>query len=405
MNISTLLRGRELGGKSQKVRSNPSHSLICSQKVDRTVTQQRLDSLQLSRIRSIERRRNGESVFCLDVDHDQRYLLCGSCDGSVSIVDLDAPTTSKEVACPVVASVARNTRYGHDYMVVSCQWYPFDSGMFVTASSDKMLKVWDTNVMRPVETFPFAERLCHQHWSPVPATNPLIAVAAGTSNIVLIDLRSGSALQQLKWHTATVNTVQWSPTDSNILVSGGADGRVLVWDVRSAKSRLKALSTKAPSGARMKKTHVLINGLRFSQDGLFLLTIGTDQIMRVWDTAKMREKRKAAFAVPTASNFPRKLISFDVTSQGTDGLTVFVPCEDDILVARPLSSARRQLLQGHYNPVNACVYRSNYQQLYSCANDRMVLVWCPEMDERVETPTTNQAVLRDLVEDQWSDDD
>jgi DNA excision repair protein ERCC-8 len=124
--------------------------------------------------------------------------------------------------------------------------------------------------------------------------------------------------------------------------------------------------------------------------------------MRIWNTAKMREIRKAATSVPTTSNFPRKMISFDVTNQGTDGLTVIVPCEDDILVARPFEQTKRALLQGHYNPVNACVYRSNYQQLYSCANDRMVLVWCPESDERVEIPTV---ALQSLVEDHWSDDD
>lgn len=72
MNVSTLLRSRELGGKIQTTNRKPDQSLIRSSKVDRTVAQQRSDSLQLSRFRSINRRRNGESVFCLDVDREQR---------------------------------------------------------------------------------------------------------------------------------------------------------------------------------------------------------------------------------------------------------------------------------------------------------------------------------------------
>jgi DNA excision repair protein ERCC-8 len=76
-------------------------------------------------------------------------------------------------------------------MIVACQWYPHDSGMFVTASSDKTLKIWDTNRMKQIESFSFECAPRHQHWSPISdrSGNSLIAVATGTTNIELIDLR------------------------------------------------------------------------------------------------------------------------------------------------------------------------------------------------------------------------
>jgi len=69
----------------------------------------------------------------------------------VAIHDLDiVPPTADAVSCtyPVVCSVSIDSSFRHRGSVETIQWYQFDTGMFVSSGTDKLVKVWDTNLMR-----------------------------------------------------------------------------------------------------------------------------------------------------------------------------------------------------------------------------------------------------------------
>jgi len=40
----------------------------------------------------------------------------------------------------------------HKFSVETVQWYPHDTGMFVSSSFDKTMKVWDTETLKVRET-------------------------------------------------------------------------------------------------------------------------------------------------------------------------------------------------------------------------------------------------------------
>lgn len=42
----------------------------------------------------------------------------------------------------------RSSRYVHKFSVETVQWYPYDTGMFVSSSFDKTMKVWDTETLK-----------------------------------------------------------------------------------------------------------------------------------------------------------------------------------------------------------------------------------------------------------------
>lgn len=49
----------------------------------------------------------------------------------------------------------RSSQHVHKFSVETVQWYPYDTGMFVSSSFDKTMKVWDTETLKVVPaTFP-----------------------------------------------------------------------------------------------------------------------------------------------------------------------------------------------------------------------------------------------------------
>jgi len=42
----------------------------------------------------------------------------------------------------------RSNRHVHKFSVETVQWYPHDTGMFVSSSFDKTMKVWDTETLK-----------------------------------------------------------------------------------------------------------------------------------------------------------------------------------------------------------------------------------------------------------------
>lgn len=77
-----------------------------------------------------------------------RYLLSGASDGSAAVFDVWNAT---EYEAGFIAKhrnillVDKQHQNGHRFAVSAAVWYPVDTGLFVTASFDQYVKVWDTN--------------------------------------------------------------------------------------------------------------------------------------------------------------------------------------------------------------------------------------------------------------------
>lgn len=178
----------------------------------------------------------------------------------------------------------------HDFGVSCIQWWPVDSGMFILASFDHTLKVWDTNELNPVHNFDLNNRIytfdvCHQ--------NTLIATGSDQPFIRLLDLRSTSSAHTLGGHKVKTLSLKWHPKNPHLLASGGFDGEVKIWDIRRSKAclcRLDMLRTNSSVQAsnNLTKTSVKahlapVNGMVWDQLGHSLFTAGNDDKVRVWD--------------------------------------------------------------------------------------------------------------------------
>ena len=221
------------------------------------------------------------SISGLDMDSASgRFLITGSIDATVSIFDISkwgsgdnknnthhhhqqqqqhrqqqhrsSSSTYHPVArsqmVPAVSNILEVPN-GHSSSTTYVQWYPTDTGVFLSGSSDGTILVWDTNQMKPVlRVLPFAgddnidgdisNASSSATWISANLRTTggadyhslLVAGSWNHPQVKLIDIRSGASSHHLVGHQAGVSCVQWSPTNSHILASGSLDGNVLLWD-------------------------------------------------------------------------------------------------------------------------------------------------------------------------------
>ena len=74
--------------------------------------------------------------------------------------------------------------------ITAVQWYPVDSGLFMSASMDAHVRLWDANEFAVAADFPMGNPCyaARMHWSGL-----LIAVGTMGADVHLVDPRSGGA--------------------------------------------------------------------------------------------------------------------------------------------------------------------------------------------------------------------
>lgn len=211
-------------------------------------------------------------ISSIHVDRvEDRFLLVGGDDATVSIYDLskwgseeflDASNRKRNnnAGSNVSSSfsmhkpVARSRRElprmfsemssveipkGHASPVSQVQWYPVDSGAFLSSAKDGTLLIWDTNSLSPVaQCRPFqGNGICSFHLSPLRNYSTVVG-SLNDPAIKLVDIRTGASSHSLLGHGQQgISSLQWAPHNEVILASGGLDGTVRLWDIRKAGSR------------------------------------------------------------------------------------------------------------------------------------------------------------------------
>lgn len=80
-------------------------------------------------------------LTCLALEAtEERYLIGAATDSSFAIYDT-AQASGPDRAKSCLCKVDRTKREGHKYSVSCAAWYPVDSGLFVTGSYDRDVKV------------------------------------------------------------------------------------------------------------------------------------------------------------------------------------------------------------------------------------------------------------------------
>ncbi|XP_052526421.1 DNA excision repair protein ERCC-8 isoform X2 [Tympanuchus pallidicinctus] len=354
----------------------------------RAESTRRVLSLELNKDRDVERI-HGSGINTLDIEPvEGRYMLSGGSDGVIVLYDLENLSRKPNYTCKALCSVGRSHPDAHKFSVETVQWYPHDTGMFTSSSFDKTLKIWDTNTLQPADVFQFEGTVYSHHMSPFATKHCLIA-----------------------GHRQEVLAVSWSPRHEYVLATASADSKVKLWDVRRASGCLTTLDqhngekSKASSEAVNTAHNGRVNGLCYTSDGLHLLTVGTDDRMRLWNSST---GENTLVNYGKVCNESRKGLKFSV-SCGCSPEFAFVPYKTTIAVYTVFSGELITMLRGHYNTVDCCVFQPNFQELYSGSKDCNILAWIPALREPVLDDVSEKSLRRQHLnpayEDAWSSSD
>ncbi|MBZ3871986.1 DNA excision repair protein ERCC-8 [Sciurus carolinensis] len=240
-----------------------------------------------------------------------------------------------------------------------------DAGLFVRATSGfgRPCALPESGVHTEIaDVFNFEETVYSHHMSPIATKHCLVAVGTRGPKVKLCDLKSGSCSHILQGHRQEILAVSWSPRYDYILATASADSRVKLWDVRRASGCLITLDQhngKKSQAAESANTahNGKVNGLCFTSDGLHLLTVGTDNRMRLWNSSN---GENTLVNYGKVYNDSRKGLKFTV-SCGCSSEFVFVPYGSTIAVYTVYSGEQITMLKGHYKNVDCCVFQSAFQ--------------------------------------------
>ncbi|XP_041018408.1 WD repeat-containing protein ATCSA-1-like isoform X3 [Juglans microcarpa x Juglans regia] len=389
-----------------------------------------------------------------------RYLLSGASDASAAVHDVQRATDFEgggliaKHKCIFV--IDKQHERGHKYAISSAIWYPVDTGLFVTGSYDHHINVWDTNSTQVVMNFKMPGKVYRTAMSSVATSHMLIAAGTEDVQVRLCDIASGAFAHTLSGHRDGVISVEWSTSSEWVLVTGGCDGAIRFWDIRRAGCFLvldqshsqlgrrppipersaanKASTSKSLSRAQQRKLaggngakqsptarmptkgsvrqrlhpgllssqdratahYGAVTGLKLTEDGMYLLSAGSDSRLRLWDVESGCNTLVNFETVRLQTSKPIQL----ATTQ--DSALVFVPCMTAVKAFDVWSGKTSLTFRGHYEYVNCCWFSSQEQELYTGGNDRQILVWSPSSliaDELMDLQDEEQA----QDQDNWSD--
>ncbi|EDK36593.2 hypothetical protein PGUG_00690 [Meyerozyma guilliermondii ATCC 6260] len=322
---------------------------------------------------------------------DYRYVISGCADSTMKLWDVNVTDDKSNYQC--IASIPKKS--AHKFGVSCVEWWPQDTGMFVSASFDHTVKVWDTNVLEVAHEFDMTGRV---YSFDISASQALVAVAIDHPHVRLVDLRSTASSHTLPGHRGKTLSVKWHPHMENVVATGGFDGEIKLWDIRRSNSciaRLDMLRTseKGTSSASTRnevpvRAHSApVNGLVWDSMGQLLLSAGNDDKIRVWDLLSNSAppiNKLINFGPLTRNKYPQNIPMLLNSHQETELSYLLFPSDSgDIFVFRIIDGKMVSRLKRKTNSdkptsarTSAMALGAPFQgQFYGGTLDGEILTW------------------------------
>lgn len=199
-------------------------------------------------------------------DTSSRVLLSSSADKTVRLWSLE------DWNCLVVYRA-------HDSPIWDVKWSPHGY-YFLTCGHDRSARIWAQDRVSPLRMF-----VAHDSdvdvgcWHP----NGAYVFTAGDKNIRMWDLMKGTAVRLYSGHTGNITAIECSPNGST-LASADDQGAIFLWDLKEGTLK-KRMRGHGKGG---------IWSLSWSVESSVIVSGGADNSVRVWDATLKQGQAQAA---------------------------------------------------------------------------------------------------------------
>lgn len=284
--------------------------------------------------------------------------------------------------CDIASGAFAHTLSGHRDGVMTVEWSTSSEWVLVTGGCDGAIRFWD---IRRAGCF----LVLDQSQSQLGRRPPLL-------------------------ERSTANKAPMSksfPASQSVNVRSRAPQRKFAYGNGSKQSATGRTSSQAKGLVRQRlhpgmlssqdratSHYGAVTGLKVTDDGMYLLSAGSDSRLRLWD---IMSGCNTLVNFETVRLQTSKAMQLAITN---DSALVFVPCMTAVKAFDVWSGKTTMTFRGHYEYVNCCWLSLQDQELYTGGNDRQILVWSPsrlnfdEMDHG-----SREEPIHAQDQDNWSD--
>src|ERR1051326_3176181 len=230
----------------------------------------------------------------------------------------------------------------------------------------------------------------------------------------------------LEAHKGTITAMAW---EQNVLVSTGADRKLIIWQMPDCKPvqtltvpglvRAIALSpdaktlatgsdegpiqlwdtTTGKAGGKLEGHTDWVLCLAFSADGKRLASGGDDAVVRVWDVGEAKKLLEIpATPPPQPNNPPPPANRVQAVAFNTDGaLLAFGGSDGQVYLASAADGKNVRPLAGHASSITSLCFHASGTMLVSASKDRTVRLWNPANGQAYKTLEGHDAWVQGVV--------
>jgi WD40 repeat protein/transcriptional regulator with XRE-family HTH domain len=283
---------------------------------------------------------HSDSVNCVTFALDGRIVVSSGNDAVIRLWDAASGTY-------------RQALTGHKGPVFALVCNP-DGSMLASGGFDGVIRLWNLSAAQPETSVQLLSG--HTNWVSGLAFAPdgrTLASGSWDRTVKLWDVERLDERQTLMGHTDWVFRVAWSP-DGRLLASCGPDRTIWLWDAEKSSYRMALHGHTA-----------VVRDLAFTSETL-LLSGGEDGTLRMWDVERGQ-------CVQIMQSYAVSLYDIDWSPSGSQ----LACAGSDLLVAIWESDGKTLpvLLAGHRLNVNGVSWSPDGRLLASCGEDNTIRIW------------------------------